>query len=262
MDVMVWVDGPLPKAAGLEAWARGVADVADVAGVWTPKEGALHMSRWDTGRLVDALRALQAQGVKTRLTVWATSSVARWTQQAEWLARVFEACAVGGVERPGLDLDAESAWAGTATMESIAAFARRWDLDVSANYVPGLHLSRQVRELALAEWVSELIPQAYSQYQPAVAWTHADLIRPRTFQRHALTQLAGLNAARTTPARLRVGIMAAFQTHPDPHPKGLAALDAALDEARILGVHDVALWSAKHLSRPAVRGWAEGLRAR
>ena len=38
-----------------------------------------------------------------------------------------------------------------------------------------------------------------------------------------------------------MGSMAAFQQHPAPHPQGLDALDAALDEARKLGVPEVAL---------------------
>lgn len=261
--VMVWVDGPLPERRELSAWADRVAGVCDVAAIFTPREGALHLCRWPEALLADALRELQARGVQARLTVWATSNLARWTEQAAWLARVFEACAVGGVERPGLDLDAEGGWRSAATLEQIGAFAGRWRLRVSANYVPSLGLPSYVAALLRAPWVDELIPQAYSQWNPKAKWTHDSLIRPRVFQVHALDQLAQVQAKRSTPARVRVGIMAAFQKHPAPHPQGLAALDAALDEARARGVSEVAVWSFKHLAAKATsEAWARDVKRR
>lgn len=260
-QMLAWVDGPLPGRQELSAWAARVAGVCDVAAIFTPREGALHLCRWPEALLVDALRELQARGVQTRLTVWATSDAAKWSEQAAWLGRVFEACAVGGVERPGLDLDAEGGWRSAATLEQIGAFAGRWRLEVSANYVPSLKLPSYVAALLHAPWVDELIPQAYSQWNPKAKWTHDDLIRPRTFQAHALDQLAPIQAKRSTPARVRVGIMAAFQNHPAPHPRGLDALDAALDEARARGVSEVAVWSFKHLvAKKTSEAWAQGLK--
>jgi hypothetical protein len=260
---MAWIDGPTPRKGELAAWAAKVAQVCDVAAIFTPREGALHLCRWDEGLLVDALRALQAQGLQTRITVWATSNPAKWAEQEAWLGRVLEMCAVGGVERPWLDLDAESSWRGVQTLASIEAFAARWKLRVSANYVPSLRLSGHITVLLTAPWVDELIPQAYSQWNPSATWTHDKLIRPRTFQRHAIGQLEVIQAKRAQDASVRCGLMAAFQQHPAPHPQGLDALDAALDEARKLGVPEVALWSYKHLvnpKRPDVTRWASGLK--
>jgi len=264
-DLLVWVDGPLPSPQGLAAWAQGVAEVCDVAAIWTPKEGAFHLCRWPLGRLVDALRVLQAQGMRTRLTVWATSDAREWAMQAAWLRDVYELCAVGGVERPGLDLDAEEAWRGTGTLEAIGAFAATWRLDVSVSYVPSLRLSSSVRALLRCAWVGEIIPQAYSQYQSAKPWTHDKLIRPRVFQRHALEQARLAIAERgpdVPPVVMRCGIMAAFQQHPAPSPQGIAALDAAVGEIAFQGVGSVALWSAKHLADAERRKWAARLKAR
>lgn len=263
MGSMAWIDGALPRRGELAPWARQVAQVCDVAAVFTPREGAMHLCRWGEGLLVDALRALQAQGLQTRITVWATSNPAKWAEQEAWLERVLEMCAVGGVERPWLDLDAESSWKGPQTLESIKRFVAGWKLKVSANYIPSLRLGGHIRALLTAPWVDELIPQAYSQWNPSAAWTHDELIRPRTFQRHAIGQLEAIQAQRCAPASVRCGLMAAFQQHPDPHPKGIDALDAALDEARRLGVGEVALWSYKHLAnpkRPDVTRWAAGLK--
>lgn len=261
--VLLWADGPLPERADLSAWAEAVAEVCDVAAIFTPRQDALHLCRWPEGLLVDALRELQARGVQTRLTVWATSDLGRWTEQAGWLARVFEACAVGGVERPGLDLDVEGAWRGTATLEQIGAFAVRWRLEVSANYVPSLKLPSYVLALLRASFVGEITPQAYSQYNPAKRWTWDDLIRPRAFQRHALEQAAQVNAGRAVQARVRCGLMAALQQHPSPHPKGIAALDAAADEVRAQGVHLLGVWSFKHLvANPKGTAWAVDLKER
>lgn len=260
--LLVWVDGPLPERPELSAWADRVAGVCDVAAIFTPRKGALHLCRWPEDLLVDALRELQARGIQTRLTVWATSDLVRWAEQAAWLARVFEACAVGGVERPGLDLDAEGGWRSAATLEQIGAFVGRWRLEVSANYVPSLALPSRVVRLACAPWVDELIPQSYSQLNPKAKWTHDDLIRPRVFQAHALDQLAPIQAKRSAPARVRVGIMAAFQNHPAPHPTGLDALNAALDEARLRGVSKAAVWSFKHLAAKATsEAWAQSLKS-
>ena len=259
MSVLVWLDGPIPTH--LATWAAQAAQMCDVAAVWTPKEDAHHLCRWRLGHLVDALRALQAQGLETRLTVWATSHASEWAQQSAWLRDVYELCAVGGVERPGLDLDAEEAWRTTQTLEQIGEFAAQWRLKVAANYVPSLRLSAATLALCRAPWVGEIVPQAYSQWQPAKAWTHDPLIRPRVFQRHALAQAGQIQAGRTTAASVRVGLMAAFQGHPAPHPQGLAALDAAVEECQRTGVGDVALWSAKHLTGDKAT-WAEGLKAR
>lgn len=283
MGSMAWIDGSdlrtptnkaaaghlmyegkiMPQARALDLWAAKVAQVCDVAAIFSPKEGAPHLCRWDEDLLVDALRALQAQGLQTRITVWATSHPAKWAEQEAWLGRVLEMCAVGGVERPWLDLDAESSWKGQQTLESIERFVAHWRLSVSANYVPSLRLSSQIKALLTSPWVGELIPQAYSQWNPGAAWTHDELIRPRVFQRHALAQLEAVQAKRAQDASVRCGLMAAFQQHPAPHPQGLAALDAALDEARKLGVPEVALWSYKHLvnpKRPDVTRWAHGLK--
>lgn len=263
-DLLVWVDGPLPKTAS-PWWAQGVAAVCDVAAIWTPKEGALHLCRWPLGRLVDALRELQAQGLSTRLTVWATSSAGEWAQQAAWLRNVYELCAVGGVERPWLDLDAEEAWRGTGTLAAIGDFVAQWRVPVSVSYVPSLRLSAAVRALLRVPWVGEVIPQAYSQWQSAKPWTHDKLIRPRTFQRHALEQAREVIAERAPeapPVALRCGLMAAFQQHPPPSPQGIAALDAAVGEIAAQGVGSVALWSAKHLSDAERRVWASGLKKR
>jgi len=263
-DLMLWVDGPLPKTAS-PAWAQGVAKVCDVAAIWTPKEGALHLCRWPLGRLVDALRELQAQGLDTRLTVWATSDAQGWAQQAAWLRDVYELCAVGGVERPGLDLDAEEAWKGTGTIAAIGDFVALWRVPVSVSYVPSLRLSSAVRALLRAPWVGELIPQAYSQWQSAKPWTHDKLIRPRVFQRHAIEQVRLAIAERAPDAQavaVRCGLMAAFQQHPPPSPQGIAALDAAVGEIALHGVERVALWSAKHLQDAERRAWATGLKAR
>ncbi len=259
MGSLVWVDGPIPKREALGSWAAPVASVCAVAAIFTPKEGALHLCRWNEGVLVDALRALQAQGLQTRITVWATSNPAKWSEQEAWLTRVLQMCAVGGVEYPWLDLDAESSWKGAQTLAQIGAFVAKFKLKVSANYVPALRLPSGVVSLLTAPWVREVIPQAYSQWNPNAAWTHDDLIRPRTFQRHALGQLGAIHGARTEPAFVRCGLMAAFQNHPAPHPQGLAALDAALDEANTQGAQGLALWSYKHLvnpSRPDVTRWA------
>lgn len=261
--LMVWVDGPIPHARDLISWAGQVARVCDVAAIFTPRQGALHLCRWVEGHLVDALRALQAQGLQTRITVWATSNPAKWRDQEAWLGRVLEMCAVGGVEYPWLDLDAESSWRGTQTLEAIGAFAVKHRLKVSANYVPSLKLPAHVKALLRAPWVFEVIPQAYSQWNKDAAWTHADLIRPRTFQRHALAQLQAIQESRTAPAFVRCGLMAAFQSHPAPHPQGLAALDAAVDEAAKHGAQGFALWSYKHLdnpNRPDATQWAVRLR--
>lgn len=263
MGSMAWIDGPLPRRGELAAWAAEVSRVCDVAAIFTPREGAPHLCRWDEGLLVDALRALQAQGLQTRITVWATSNPAKWAEQEAWLGRVLEMCAVGGVEKPWLDLDAESSWKGLQTLEGIERFASKWRLKVSANYVPSLRLSSQIKALLTSPWVDEIIPQAYSQWNPNAAWTHDELIRPRTFQRHAIGQLEAIQSGRNQLASVRCGLMAAFQQHPDPHPKGIAALDAAQGEARNLGVSEVALWSYKHLvnpKRPDVTRWAAGLK--
>lgn len=263
MDVLAWIDGPIPRRDGVEAWASSVEAVCAVAALWTPRTDALHLCRWDEGRLVDALRALQSRGLSTRLTVWATSTPHEWAAQAAWLERVFEMCAVGGVDRPGLDLDAEEAWKGTGTLEQIGAFAARWRLEVSVSYVPAPRLPKYIEALICAPWVGEVMPQAYSQYNPAKPWTHAPLIRPRTFQRHALDQLEPLQARRASPAVVRMGLMAAFQSHPAPHPQGLAALDAAIDEAQRRGVTRLALWSFRHLTgSQRVNAWAVDLAAR
>lgn len=263
MGSMAWIDGPLPRQGALAAWAAEVSKVCAVAAIFTPREGALHLCRWDEGLLVDALRALQAQGLQTRLTVWATSNPAKWAEQEAWLGRVLEMCAVGGVEQPWLDLDAESSWKGQQTLESIERFVAKRKLKVSANYIPSLRLSSHITALLTSPWVDELIPQAYSQHNPSAAWTRDELIRPRVFQRHAIGQLQVIQSKRAQGASVRCGLMAAFQQHPDPHPQGLAALDAALDEARKLGVPEVALWSYKHLAnpkRPDVTRWAAGLK--
>ena len=258
--LLLWVDGPLPRRADLGAWADEVAAVCDVAAIFTPREKALHLCRWPEALLVDALRELQARGIQTRLTVWATSDLGRWAEQAAWLARVYEACAVGGVERPGLDLDAESSWAGAGTLAALEQFVARWRLDVSANYVPSLRLPSHVLALLRAPWVREITPQAYSQYNPAKRWTWDDLIRPRTFQAHALEQAAKVQAQRATPARLRVGLMAALQSHPAPHPQGLAALDAALE---VVGDLPVGVWSFKHVEgSEKTTAWVKGLKTR
>lgn len=285
-DLLVWVDGPLPRSkallkeidaqgpddapiwpreSDLWVWSRGVAEVCDVAAVWTPREKALHLCRWPLGALVDALRELQAQGLRTRLTVWATSDAHGWAQQSAWLRDVYELCAVGGVERPGLDLDAEEAWRGAGTIESIGDFVAQWRLSVSVSYVPSVRLSSSVRALLRCPWVGEVIPQAYSQWQSAKPWTHDKLIRPRTFQRHALEQAREVIAERAhdaPPVVLRCGLMAAFQQHPPPSPQGIAALDAAVGEIAAQGVESVAIWSAKHLSDAERRAWASGLKAR
>jgi hypothetical protein len=260
MDVLAWIDGPIPSARALPAWASSVEAVCQTAAIWTPRIGALHLCRWDEGRLVDALRLLQSRGLSTRLTVWATSTPHEWAAQAAWLERVLEMCAVGGVDRPGLDLDAEEAWRGTQTLAQIGEWAARWRVDVSVSYVPSMRLPSHIEALICAPWVGEVIPQAYSQYNPSKPWTHAPLIRPRVFQRHALDQLEVVQARRAQDASVRVGLMAALQSHPAPHPQGLAALDAAIETVRARGVDRLALWSYKHLTATArVNAWAVDL---
>lgn len=258
MNIGIWIDGPAPTEAQIPAWADEIASTgARLASLWcvgTP----LHLPRWGARALLLATQALRERGLVVRWTIWGDSRPDRIQEQRAAWAQIVPAFWAAGEPLAEIEVDLEEAWRDGAGAALLAQELGTLGLTITAcNSVPGPKVSKAVRAVLDLPGVQEWTLQAYSQYTEK-EWTHDPLVRPVTFQAYA-ARFAQPPLEAGIVTRWRCGLITINQAHPAPHPRGIAALDAAADEA-LRHTDLLCLWSWKHLrGQGAVLDWVRGL---
>lgn len=252
----IWVDGPPPRtSAQAEALARKVKDLGVVrASLFLPARSGEHWrSAWAPARVIEATALLRGLGVEVLWCVWPVATAAaleglRGQMEAIWREGLRQGVAPAPVD---LDLEGGASGWGAPGLDLVdelrEAVGATPDLPARVNCIPPLGgLRAQDRAVALAPWVDRIALQTYSQWRADKAWTHHDLMRPGTFQRHGGKLARKLNSDRAAAGLAPVGVSLSLilggQDHPAPHPQGVEALQAALGAARGEGA-TTDLWS-------------------
>lgn len=266
MSIGIWADGPPPSAARAIAWAQEVASLpVERVSLFLPARSApLWRLAWAPDAVIKATAALRDAGKEVLWCVWPVADVGALRGLRGQMEAVWAAGLRAGVEPAPVDLDLEGGkggWgaSGRALVDALRdAVGASPDLPARVNCVPPLNgLRPQDEAVALQPWVSRVALQTYSQWRADKGWTHHSLMRPVTFQRHGAKLARDLNDQRSArglpPLDVSLSLIVSSQQHPDPHPQGVDALDAALGEV-IAQRCDSDLWSLKNLSDKS-RAW-------
>jgi hypothetical protein len=252
----IWVDGPPPRTgAQTVALARKVKELSvSRASLFLPARNGQHWrSAWQPERVIEATTLLRGMGVEVLWCVWPVATAAaleglRGQMEAIWREGLRQGVAPAPVD---LDLEGGASGWGAPGLDLVdelrEAVGATPDLPARVNCIPPLGgLRAQDRAVALAPWVDRIALQTYSQWRADKAWTHHDLMRPGTFQRHGGKLARKLNSDRAAAGLAPVGVSLSLilggQDHPAPHPQGVEALQAALGAARGEGA-TTDLWS-------------------